>query len=90
MASLPYSLIVLLIILGAGAVAILGMGVHRLFSNSFNGPGQPQPSEEQAQYMRDVRAANINTIYREYRMAGYKGPNPNNPNNHGRESDSMI
>jgi hypothetical protein len=93
MASISYSLIVLFIILGAGAVAVLGMAVHRLFSKNSNGTAQPQISDEQAKYMREVRTANVNAIYQNYRRTGYNGPNPNNHNNHNshsRESGSMI
>jgi hypothetical protein len=57
---LPDSVVVLFVIMGAGAACIVGYSIHRLFFGPSDFENSDRsPSTEQLQYMADVRRRNV-------------------------------
>lgn len=67
MGGLSPSVIVLLVIIGAGAAVALGYAVSFLFSSRDQG-GPPVQSEEQTKHMRDVRQRNYDDFWEMARL----------------------
>ncbi|KAH6614343.1 hypothetical protein C7974DRAFT_276231, partial [Boeremia exigua] len=66
---LPYTVIVLLIILGALCLVICGYAIHRTFGFGDEGHDFQHISAEQATYMAEVRIRNMNTLAYEGRRS---------------------
>ncbi|KAF1998408.1 hypothetical protein P154DRAFT_524095 [Amniculicola lignicola CBS 123094] len=69
------SLIILLILLGAGLFICAGYGVHRLYGAPDNDSGYQARTTEQDDYMREVRARNVDSLYSDMRGRHYR-PSP--------------
>ena len=67
MGSLSPSVIVLLVIIGAGAAVAIGYAISFLFS-SRDSHGAPVQSDEQTKHMRDVRQRNYDDFWEMARL----------------------
>ena len=56
--AMDYNIIILLVIVGAAAAALMAYGVARIYGD-FNSPGAQGYLNEQVEYMRGVRERNV-------------------------------
>ncbi|KAF1362629.1 hypothetical protein EJ07DRAFT_78133, partial [Lizonia empirigonia] len=67
--SLPFFVIVLIIILGAHCLVICGYAIHRTFGFKTDGNGFKPVSAAQADYMAEVRIRNMDSLAHEGRRS---------------------
>lgn len=73
--AMDYNIVILLVIVGAAAAALLAYGFARIYGNNFESGGIQGYSNEQMTYMREVRERNLE--YLAWMMRGSKRPAEN-------------